>query len=71
MIKRHEAVAEVPKDLVQREQSENTSENSRERVIVLELARRAALGAFPTVPARLVGLYDEDQPIWYEADLTS
>ena len=37
--KQHEAVVEVPKDLVQRKQSQNTSANSREKVIVLELAR--------------------------------
>lgn len=66
MTKQHEAVVEVPKYLVQRKQSEITNENPREKVIVLDLARRAALGAFPTVPERVVGLYDEDQPIWYE-----
>ena len=44
---------------VQRTQSENTSENSREKAIVLELARRAALGTL-----RVIGLYDEDPPIW-------
>jgi hypothetical protein len=65
MTKQHEAVVEVPKDLVQRKQSENTGENSREKVIVLELARRAALGTFPTVTKRVIGLYDEDPPIWY------
>ena len=65
VITQHEAVVEVPKDLVQRKQSENTRENSREKVIVLELARRAALGTFPTVLERVVGLYDEDPPIWY------
>jgi hypothetical protein len=60
----HEAVVEVPKDLVQRKQSEITSENSREKMIVLQLARRAALGTFPTVTERVIGLYDEDPPIW-------
>ena len=49
VITQHEAVVEVPKDLVQRKQSENTSANSREKVIVLELARRAALGTFPSI----------------------
>ena len=63
VITQHEAVVEVPKDLVQRKQSETTSENSREKVIVLELARRAALGTFPTVEERVVGLYHEDA-IW-------
>ncbi len=66
LTKQHEAVVEVPKDLVQLKQSENTSKTSREKVIVLELARRAALGTFPTVTERVIGLYDEDQPIWYE-----
>jgi hypothetical protein len=64
MTKQHEAVVEVPKDLVQRTQSENTSEYSREKAIVLELARRAALGTFPTITERVIGLYDEDPPIW-------
>ena len=63
--KQHEAVVEVPKDLVQLKQSENTCQTSREKVIVLELARRAALGSFPTVTERVIGLYDEDPPIWY------
>ena len=63
-ITQHEAVVEVPKDLVQRKQSEDTNANSREKVIVLELARRAALGTFPSIPERVIGLYDEDPPIW-------
>ena len=65
MSKQHGAVVEVPKDLVQRKQSEIINENPREKVIVLDLARRAALGAFPTVEERVVGLYHEDA-IWYE-----
>ena len=64
--KQHEAAVEVPKDLVQRKQSENTGQSSSEKVIVLELARRAAVGTFPTVTERAIGLYDEDPPIWYE-----
>jgi hypothetical protein len=66
MTKLHEAVVEVPKDLVQRTQSEIINENPREKVIVLDLARRAALGTFPSVSERVDGLYDEDPPIWYE-----
>ena len=66
IIEQHEAVVEVPKDLVQRKQAEIMNQNPREKVIVLDLARRAALGAFPTVPERVVGLYNEDEPIWYE-----
>lgn len=63
---KHEAIVEVPKDLVQRRQAETINANPREKVIVLDLAKRAALGSFPSVPERAVGLYDEDQPIWYE-----
>jgi hypothetical protein len=63
LIKQHKTVVEVPKDLVQRKQSKNTSKNSREKVVVLELARRAAIGTFPTVTERVVGLYDGDRPI--------
>ena len=63
-ITQHEAVVEVPKDLVQRKRSETTNDNSREKVIVLEMARRAALGTFPTVTEQLIGLYDVDPPIW-------
>ena len=60
-----EVVVEVPKDLVQRKQSEIINENPRESAIALDLARRAALGTFPTVEERVVGLYHEDA-IWCE-----
>jgi hypothetical protein len=63
---KHEAIVEVPKDLVQRWQAETINADPREKVIVLDLARRAALGSFPSVPERALGLYDEDQPVWYE-----
>jgi hypothetical protein len=47
--------------------SEATSRmNSREKVIVFELARRAALSKCPTVSKREIGLYNEDPPIWYD-----
>jgi hypothetical protein len=46
-------MVEVPKDLVQRKQSEIINDNPREKVIVLDLGRRAALGPFPTVPERV------------------
>jgi hypothetical protein len=65
MSKQHGAVVEVPKDLVQRKQSEIINENPREKAIALDLARRAALGTFPTVEERVVGLYHE-AAIWYE-----
>ena len=65
LAKQHKAVVEVPKDLVQRKQSEIISANPREKAIALDLARRAALGTFPTVEERVVGLYHE-AAIWYE-----
>ena len=63
--KQHGAVVKVPKDLVRRRQSEILGDNRREKAIALDLARRAALGTFPTVEERVVGLYHEDA-IWYE-----
>jgi hypothetical protein len=57
-------VVEVPKDLVQRK-SESANESLRE-VIALGLAKSAALGTFPTEVERVVGLNDEDPPIWYQ-----
>ena len=60
MTKQHGAVVEVPKDLVQRKRSEIINENPSEKAIALDLARRAALGTFPTVEERVVGLYHED-----------
>jgi hypothetical protein len=65
MTKQHGAVVEVPKDLVQRKQSEIINENPSEKAIALALARRAAFGTFPTVEERVVGLYNEDA-IWCE-----
>jgi hypothetical protein len=49
--KQHGAVVQVPKDLVQRMQECN--ENLSEKAIALDLARRAALGTFPTVQERV------------------
>ena len=66
MTKQQEAVVEVPKDLVERKQSESKNENLKEKVIVLNLARRAALGTFSTGAERVAALFDEDAPIWYE-----
>jgi hypothetical protein len=57
-----EVVVEVPKDLVHSSQSEST----HEKATAIDLARRAALMTFPTVAERVVGLYEEDPPIWYE-----
>jgi hypothetical protein len=58
-----EVVVEVPKDLLQ-QNSESINENLRE-VMALDLAKSSALGTFPTEAERVVGLYDEDPPIWY------
>jgi hypothetical protein len=63
--RQHGAVVEVPKDLVQRKQSAIIKDNRSGKAIALDLARRAALGTFPTVEERVVGLYHEDA-IWYE-----
>ena len=63
--KQHGAVVEVPTDLVQRKQSAIINDNRREKAIALDLARRAALGTFPTVEERVLGLYHEDV-IWCE-----
>jgi hypothetical protein len=64
MRKQNGAVVEVSKDRVQRKRSEIINENRIDKAIALDLARRAALGTFPTVEERVVGLYHEDA-IWY------
>ena len=61
ILRQREVVVEVPKDLLHGKQSELLDENA----IALDLARRAALGTLPTLAERVVGLYDEDPPIWY------
>ncbi len=63
-----EVVVEVSKRLVQIRRAELVlvNENSEEKAIALNLARRAALGTFPTVAERILGLYDECAPTWYE-----
>ena len=62
--RQHGAVVEVPKDLVQRKQSAIIKDNRSGKAIALDLARRAALGTFPTVEERVVGLYHE-AAIWF------
>ena len=62
ILRQREVVVEVPKDLLHGRQSELVDENA----IALDLARRAALGTFPTLAERVTGLYLEDPPIWYE-----
>jgi hypothetical protein len=63
--KQHGAVVEVPKDLVRRKRSEVINEKLSEKAVALDLARSAALGTFPTVEERVLGLYHEDV-IWCE-----
>jgi hypothetical protein len=63
--RQHGAVVEVPTDLVQRKQLAIINDNRGAKAIALDLARRAALGTFPTVEERVLGLYHEDA-IWYE-----
>jgi hypothetical protein len=61
----HEAVVEVPRDLVQRKQSEFLNENPREKTIALDLARRAALALFSNGEKYLAWPYNEDA-LWCE-----
>jgi hypothetical protein len=61
-----EVVIEVPRDLLQSKQSHLANDIPRERIIAIDLARRAALSTFPTVAERAMELYEEDLPIWCE-----
>ena len=61
-----EVVIEVPRDLLQSKQSHLANDIPREKIIAMDLARRAALSTFPTVAERAVELYDEDLPTWRE-----
>jgi hypothetical protein len=63
ILRQREVVVEVLKSLVQLRQSEALGENPGEEAIALDLARRAALGTFPSVAERILGLYDEGIPI--------
>ena len=47
MSKQHGAVVEVPKDLVQRKQSEIINENRREKAIALELREKSGSRHIP------------------------
>jgi hypothetical protein len=60
--RQREAVVEVPRDLVKKSES---NENPRERAIILDFARRAALALFSTGEQRLASPYDEDA-LWCE-----
>jgi hypothetical protein len=59
-----EVVIEVPRDLLQSKRALLANDIQREKIIALDLARRAALSTFPTVAERAVALYDEDLPTW-------
>ena len=64
-----EIVVEIPRELVSHRQSEPPGQDVTENTIALDLARDIALktaGPFPAIGERGAGLYDEDQPIWYE-----
>jgi hypothetical protein len=65
ILRQREVVVEVSKSLVQHRQSE-LREDPGEKAIALDIARRAALGTFPTVAERILGLYDEEAPSWHE-----
>ena len=62
ILRQREVVVEVPKDLLHGKQSELVDGSAT----ALDLARRAALGTFQTLAERVVGLYDEESPIWFE-----
>ena len=62
ILPQREVVVEVPKDLLHGKQSELVDENA----IALDLAKSAAFGTFPTEAERVVDLYEEDPPIWYQ-----
>jgi hypothetical protein len=62
----HHVTVEIPKDLVRSKQASLLNENLTEKEIAIDLARRVALGTFPTVAEPNIGLYDEGPPIWCE-----
>jgi hypothetical protein len=66
MSQQREVVIEVPRDLLQSKQSELANDIPREKILAVELARRAALSTFPTEAERAVGLYDEAVETWRE-----
>src|SRR6476646_8825163 len=51
-----EVIVEVSKRLVRLRQLEGAGENLEETAIALDLARRTALGTFPTVAEQILGL---------------
>src|ERR1700759_1897108 len=57
-----EVVIEIPRDLLQSKQSHLANDIPREKIIAMDLARRAALSTFSTVAERAVEQYDEALP---------
>jgi hypothetical protein len=55
-----DAVVEVPKDLIRREQTQLINGNRREKKVALDLARAVALAALSTGSAWIAWPYDED-----------
>ena len=62
--RQYAAVVEVPKDLVDRRQSELIDQNLSAKAIALDLARQAALATFSTDAGEVVWPWDEDA-LWY------
>jgi hypothetical protein len=63
--RQYAAVVEVPKDLVDRRQSELIDQNLSQKAIALDLARQAALATFSADAGQVVWPCDEDT-LWYE-----
>jgi hypothetical protein len=64
-----EIVVEIPRGLLSQRRSDLVGRGFTEKAIALDLARNVALKTatpFPAIGERAAGLYDEDQPIWYE-----
>jgi hypothetical protein len=66
ILRQREVVVEVSKSLVELRQSESVGDHPGEEAIALDVARRVALSTFPSVAERILGLYDEGAPIWYD-----
>jgi hypothetical protein len=63
--RQYQLAVEMPKDLVRRKRSERLDENLREKAIVLDLAKSAALSTLATGAEAPEWSYHEDV-IWFE-----
>ena len=66
-----EIVVEVPRGSLNQRQSDLVGKGFTEKALALDLARDVALkmaSAFPATGERAAGCYDEDPPIWYNAN---